>query len=148
MYEETLEKAHEELKRVDHLIYVSLKYTRTCDVLKNTINRLIACFDFIFEGYLQKAEEEHRIFEIPSSPMVRATEFKKLFPNDEKIAALVEYYILLRKINRAEYTKSNEFRRYVTMHLTIDNKDYNVDIDAVTQYYKDAKAYIEHLQSA
>ena len=38
---EKLEEAFEELKRVDHLIYVSLKYTRTTDVLKNVIDRMI-----------------------------------------------------------------------------------------------------------
>ena len=39
---ETLENAKEELKRVDHLIFVSLKYTRTVDVLLNVINRIIS----------------------------------------------------------------------------------------------------------
>ena len=31
----------EELKRVDHLVYVSLKYTRTVDVIRSIIDRLI-----------------------------------------------------------------------------------------------------------
>ena len=146
MYEERLENAYEELKRVDHLIYVSLKYTRTCDVLKNTVSRLIACLDFIFDCYLQKAEEQHKIFEIPQSPMIKAMEFKKLFQEDKQIEQMVNMYILLRKINRAEYKKSNEFRRYVTMHMTIDEKEVNLDIDTISQYYKDTKGYIEYIK--
>ena len=31
------DNAKQELKRADHLLYVTLKYTRTVDVIKNTI---------------------------------------------------------------------------------------------------------------
>ena len=36
-----LDKAKSELKRADHLIFVSLKYTRTVDVIRSIIERLI-----------------------------------------------------------------------------------------------------------
>ena len=45
--DDALYDAEKELKRVDHLIYVSLKYTRTVDVFKNIIKRLISTIDFI-----------------------------------------------------------------------------------------------------
>ena len=146
MLQEGLENAYEELKRVDHLIYVSLKYTRTCDVLKNVVNRHITCFDCLFEAFLAKAEQDNKIFEVPAAPVMKAQEFQKLFPGDEIIKEFVEFYLLLRKINRAEFTRSNEFRRYVTMHMTIDDDEVNVDIDVVTEYYKKTKEYIEHIK--
>ena len=61
---ELLKDAKEELKRVDHLIYVSLKYTRTVDVIRNVIDRLISSFDFVADGLLQKALDEKKIKEI------------------------------------------------------------------------------------
>ena len=36
-----LEDAKDELKRADHLVFISLKYTRTCDIIRNTIERII-----------------------------------------------------------------------------------------------------------
>ena len=39
-------EAKEELKRADHLLYVTLKYTRTADVIKNTIHRLLNAIDY------------------------------------------------------------------------------------------------------
>lgn len=146
MQDDALRNAYEELKRVDHLIYVSLKYTRTCDVLHNVIKRLITCFDCIFDGFLEQAEQENKIFEVPNAPVMKANEFKKLYEGDKVIAEFVTFYLYLRKINRIEYTKSNEFRRYVTMHMTIDDDECNVDIDLVTEYYKKAKEYIEHIK--
>ena len=41
MPKESIDKAKEELKRVDHLFFVSLKYTKTVDVIKSLIDRLI-----------------------------------------------------------------------------------------------------------
>ena len=43
---EALDNAKEELKRVDHLFYVSLKYTRTADMMRHLIERLINAFSF------------------------------------------------------------------------------------------------------
>ena len=40
------ESAEEELKRADHLLYVTLKYTRNVDVIKNIIKRLINAYDY------------------------------------------------------------------------------------------------------
>ena len=39
---EQLENTIEELKRVDHLFYVSLKYTRTVDMIKHVLERIIS----------------------------------------------------------------------------------------------------------
>ena len=47
---DTIEKAKEELKRADHLYYVSLKYTKTVDVIKSIIERLINAFDFTIDS--------------------------------------------------------------------------------------------------
>jgi hypothetical protein len=54
---EALDESKEELKRVDHLIYVSLKYTRTVDVLRNVVARLLAALDYallsLLPGFIQ-----------------------------------------------------------------------------------------------
>ena len=61
-----LEEAREELKRADHLIYVSLKYTRTVDVIKSVIDRLISCLDFVIDKLLDHAIDKKLISEKPS----------------------------------------------------------------------------------
>ena len=47
---ESFDEAIQELKRVDHLFWVSLKYTRTVDVIKHVIERLINCIGFGLEA--------------------------------------------------------------------------------------------------
>ena len=57
---EFLAEAREELKRVEHIIYVSLKYTRTVDVLRNALNRLVSLFDFLIEVLVEHAKKEKK----------------------------------------------------------------------------------------
>ncbi len=47
---ESLDNAVRELRKVDHLVFVSLKYTRTVDVLKHIIKRMISAFDFMMDA--------------------------------------------------------------------------------------------------
>ena len=42
----------------DHLLYVSLKYTKTCDVIINLLLRWHAMIDLAFERLIDKAKNE------------------------------------------------------------------------------------------
>ena len=96
--EEAFRNAVEELKRVDHLIYVSLKYTRTVDVIKNTINRIINCFDFGMESLLLYAKEKKIIGDIPPIPALKCELLEKVFKNNKELLDYLKFYLELRKI--------------------------------------------------
>jgi len=136
-----LEDAREELKRADHLIYVSLKYTRTVDVIKNLIERLISCIDFVIEGLLDHAIEQKMISEKPANIGLKCNTLKKVF--GEKVEAMVALYLHLRKVSRAEYKKSSEYRRHVTMTATTDEGVFLIDIDKSKELYLQVKQFVE-----
>ncbi|MFW5746205.1 MAG: hypothetical protein ACOCWQ_01495 [Nanoarchaeota archaeon] len=148
MFDEDLnayEKAENELKRIDHLIYVSLKYTRTVDVMRNIVERMLNAFNFIFEDLLARAEKEGAIFEIPAAPKLQCNILKKLYGDDEKFLEYIEFYLLLRRFKNAEYTARQEFRRYVTMTATFANGDVRtLDIDTITDYYHTMKEFVSY----
>ncbi len=56
----SLDNALRELRKVDHLIYVSLKYTRTVDVLKHIIKRMISAFDFMMDALLINLKQKKK----------------------------------------------------------------------------------------
>lgn len=145
MEDDYLENAKEELKRVDHLIYVSLKYTRTCDVFKNIIERLISAIEFGIDAILQRLEEEKKIFEAPTQPGAKCNAVKD-HVRDEKILQMIEFYLLLRQMKRADFSREREYRRHVTMTMVIEGKSTEVNIDSITQFYKDAKAHLEYVE--
>jgi hypothetical protein len=142
---EALDEAKNELKRADHLIFVSLKYTRTCDVFKSIIERLINSIDWMLIAILKKLKEESKIKEIPPQPGMKCSEIKKHI-DDEKILEMIDFYLLLRKISRAEFTRAREYRRHVTMTVCVDEEDKEINIDSVTDNYKKTKEYLEYIE--
>ena len=137
-------EAREELKRVDHLIFVSLKYTRTVDVLKSVLKRLINCFECIINGALGEALEERKISTMPQAPIKKCSALRELYPG--KYDELIDFFLFLRKVYRAEYDKINEFRRHVAFIAhTDDEGNVEVNIDVVTEYYRKAQKILEEI---
>lgn len=143
---EALDNAREELKRVDHLFWVSLKYTRTADMMRHLIERLISTFSFGIESLLKYAKDKNKIDKIPNNPAMDSELVVKTF-TDEELLGYMELYLRLRKIIRADYTKREEFRRHVTMTCTIDNNEIvEVNIDILKEYYETAKNFIDYVE--
>ena len=96
---EYLLESREELKRLEHIIYVSLKYTRTVDVIVNALNRMVSTFDLIIEAFLEKAKEEGLITELPKSPALRANRLVELYPEDKELERYLSFYAFLKTLN-------------------------------------------------
>ena len=143
---EALDNAKEELKRVDHLFYVSLKYTRTADMMRHMIERLINAFSFGTESLLKCAKEQKKIGEVPTNPKISAELLMKTFP-DEETRKYMNLYLKLRKVIRADYTRREEFRRHVTMTCTIDNGEIvEINIDILKEHYEAAKKFVDYVE--
>lgn len=140
---ESFEMAVQELKRVDHLFWVSLKYTRTVDVIKHVIDRLISCIGYGLESLLKYAKEKKLITAIPENAGLRCNLLKKTFPDNEELIDYINFYLKLRKLSKAEYIRREEFRRHVTMIATIDKSEVvEVSIDSLKDDYNKTKNFI------
>ncbi|MFH1511616.1 MAG: hypothetical protein ABIF10_08050 [Candidatus Woesearchaeota archaeon] len=143
---ESLGEAKEELKRADHLIYVSLKYTRSVDVIRSTIERLINTYEIIVKSVLVRAKERKLIASIPMSPGIQAEIVRDLYSDDETITNYIQFYLLLRRMYKGKYTRAREFRRNVTMTVEVDKKQVEVNIDIITEYYKRSLAFLDYVR--
>ncbi|MGV8168995.1 MAG: hypothetical protein ACP5N3_02970 [Candidatus Nanoarchaeia archaeon] len=133
---ESLDDAKEELKRVDHLIYVSLKYTRTIDIFLNALGRMIEAYEFMFDALLKHAVEQKRIKEVPKTPIEKGNLVKELYADDEQVQKNVDLFFLMRKLQKAQsHAKEQEYRRHVTMRTMVDGKEEVIDIDVITEHY-------------
>ena len=140
---ESFDLAVQELKRVDHLFWVSLKYTRTVDVIKHVIDRLINCIGYGLEALLKYAKEKKLIAAIPENAGLRCELLKKTFPENTELIDYINFYVILRKLSKAEFTIREEFRRHVTMIATIDKGEVvEVSIDTLKQDYDKTRTFI------
>ena len=145
MLEDVEESAREELKRADHLIYVSLKYTRTADVIKNTVKRLISAMDFVIADILKYLKtKKKRVKVIPELPKLRADLLHTLsaeFQDD------IHFYYLLKSIDKAEYSKKEEFRKNVALLAHLSPKEtLEVNMALLTEYYKHTVDFVKRAE--
>jgi hypothetical protein len=141
---ESYELAVQELKRVDHLFWVSLKYTRTVDMIKHVIDRLISCIGYGLESLLKYLKERKKISEIPENAGLRCEILKKIYHDDPVLTDYINFYIKLRKLSLARYTKREEFRRHVTMIATIDKGEVvEVCIDSLKEDFEKTKLFVK-----
>ena len=141
---ENLEEAHEELKRLEHIIYASLKYTRTVDVLINALNRLINIFDLIIEALLEKSVEEGLLPVLPKSPALRSNKLAQLYEDDEQLQKFLSFYIFIRNVLNSPYSKRQEYRRHVTLIVKMDKCTAEVDSDNLINCEKFAHKFFEY----
>ena len=138
---ESYKQSVEEFKRVDHLYYVTLKYTRTVDVLRSVIERMISTFEQGIDAVLKCMKEEKIIDEIPTNPVGKSQLMHEKC-NDNELRGYLDLYLKMRKIMRAEYSKREEFRRHVTMITQLEGETINIDIDLLKEYYDITKNFL------
>ncbi|PIY60566.1 hypothetical protein COY95_01120 [Candidatus Woesearchaeota archaeon CG_4_10_14_0_8_um_filter_47_5] len=143
---ESLYLSKEELMRADHLLFVSLKYTRTVDVIKSVIERLISTYDFGILALLKHAQGNNKVSEIPTEPLARTALIKKTYPYDNVLHDYLNFYIMLRRISKANFSKLNEYRRHVTMLVTLDTEVIEINLDSIKEDYEKTTAFVEFVE--
>lgn len=144
---ESLDESRKELKRAEHLIYVSLKYTRTVDVIKNVVERLINAYDFGMDALFKLAKEQDLIEAVPSAPLLKVESLKNIFSEDKNLSNYLNLYLLFRKINKAKFNRAREYRRHVTMTAFLDEGEVEISIDIISEYYEKTHEFIAYCES-
>jgi hypothetical protein len=146
MAEEAIQNALQELKRADHSIAVSLKYTRTVDVIKSIIERLINTISFALDALLRHAKEQKKIAEVPSLPRIKVEEIRRLYAADRTILDVCDFFLLLRRIDKAKFGRTQEYRRHVTMTAHLDDgESVEITIDIISDYFERTKEFLNYV---
>jgi hypothetical protein len=144
--EDYLERLRNELKRVEHLFYVSLKYTRTVDVIRSVLERLMNALDIGIEAMLVKTKKRRKKLEVPEQPRKKCELAKEIFAEDAKLIKFVDFYLEMRDIFQAKYDKRDEYRRNVTMTSMLEpGKIVEVNIDLLEEYYHKTLEFAEYV---
>ncbi len=146
MSEDALESATRELKRADHSIAVSLKYTRTVDVIKSIVQRLINTAAFSLDALLILSKSQKKIDELPQLPRMKVELARKLYGDDPFVIDMCDFFLLLRRIDKAKFTRAQEYRRHVTMTATLDTGEtVQITIDIISDYFERTKEFLNHV---
>ncbi|MGY4884548.1 MAG: hypothetical protein ACP5NZ_03135 [Nanobdellota archaeon] len=137
-----MEEIIQEKISADHLLYVSLKYTKTCDVIKNLILRWRKMIETAIEEILKHAKKKKKISAISSSPLGKIEEVKKLFKKEKNFLEVIEMYEMFRKIDELRTERIGEFRKNVALRIFYQGKEINVDLEKLKDYAEKLEKFI------
>jgi hypothetical protein len=126
----------------DHLLYVSLKYTKTCDVIINLILRWRGVIDRGIDNILDHAKKRQKISAIPTNPAGKIAEARKLFRKNKEFQETLDVYEMFRKIEELRKEKIGEFRKNVTLKVIYRGKEVNINLDQLKIYAEMLEKFI------
>ncbi len=126
----------------DHLLYVSLKYTKTCDVIMNLIFRWKRMIETSIDKILQRAKKKKKISAISTNPLGRIEQVKKLFKKDKNFQEVIELYKMFRKIKELRTERIGEFRKNVTLTIFYQGKEIPVNLEKLKEYAEMLEKFI------
>jgi len=129
-----MEKIIQEKISADHLLYVSLKYTKTCDVIKNLLLRWGQMIETSLDAVLERALENKKIKEIPANPVGKIEEIRKLFSDNKDFLKVMDLYVMIRKIESLRTERIGEFRKNVNLRIFYRGKELNVNLEQLKIY--------------
>ncbi|MBT3405413.1 hypothetical protein HN832_01325 [archaeon] len=129
-----MEELIQEKISADHLLYVSLKYTKTCDVIKNLLLRWTKMIETGIDSMLEHAKEKGKITLINTNPLGRIEATRKLFKKDKNMQKTLDEYMMFRKINDLKCDRIGEFRKNVNLRVYFRGKEVNVDLEKLKEY--------------
>jgi hypothetical protein len=137
-------KAQKEMVRVDHLIFVSLKYSRTVDVIKSVVKRIISTFDIAMTCALESKLKGEELKNALHGPKTMRDAMRKEFPETKEF---IKFYKFLRELDKAKVkARLNEFRRHVTLVADVAGEEQHVKIETVEEYFEKTKEFVDLLK--
>jgi hypothetical protein len=126
----------------DHLLYVSLKYTKTCDVILNLMLRWRKMIETSIDAILRHSKKKKKISIIPENNVKKIEVIKKLFKKDKDFLEVIEFYEMLRKIEELRRERIGEFRKNVNLRIFYRGEEINVNLEKLKEYAENLEKFI------
>jgi len=129
------------LKRIDHLIFVTLKYTRTADIIRTILGKFILTLDHQTEKYYLVQLERGKVKDIPPVPLMRMKKLEQIHTKDPKVKDMVDFYVQLKAIYNADFKAKEEYRK----NVTLVTKGKEINIAMLKGYVDTTRDYVNYI---
>jgi len=126
----------------DHLLYVSLKYTKTCDVIYNLLLRWRKMISTSIDALLRHAKVKGRIKEVPENNVRKIEQMRITFKRDKNFKEVIKFYEMLRKIESLRTERIGEFRKNVSLKISYKGEIVEVNLEKLKEYAEMLEKFI------
>lgn len=137
-----MEEIIQEKISADHLLYVSLKYTKTCDVIMNLLLRWRKMIDTCIDQVLKKAKKDKKITEVSENAIGKIKQIKELFEKDPEYIKVIDFFMMLRKLEELKTERIGEFRKNVALKIQFRGEEVNVNLEQLKIYAEMLEKFI------
>ena len=141
-----MEKIIKEKISADHLLYVSLKYTKTCDVIINLLLRWKIMIELGMDLLVERAKKEKKWKPVSEGPRAKLVQLKKIYANEPIVSEVLDMYELFRDIENLEKVRESEFRKGVNLKVTYKGQVVNVNLDKLKECSQVLEKFISYLK--
>ena len=137
-----MEEIIKEKISADHLLYVSLKYTKTCDVITNLILRWSKMIETCIDEILKHAKKKKKVASVSSNPVGKIEQIRKLFKKDPDFLKVIDLYEMFRKIRDLRTERIGEFRKNVNLKVFYRGKEIDINLFQLKIYAEMLEKFI------
>ena len=130
----------------DHLLYVSLKYTKTCDVIINLLSRGKSMIDGGMNRLVDRAKKEKKGKPVADAPRAKLVQLKKIYENTPIIMQTLKIYELFRDLEILEKIRENEFRKGVNLKVIYKGETININLIQLKEYADILEKFISSIK--
>ena len=141
-----MEKIIKEKISADHLLYVSLKYTKTTEVIQNLILRWDSMIEYSFEKLMNHAKKKKMLKSIPTSPKPRLELLRETFKDEKEVIDTLDLHEMFRRIEHLTKESEGEFRKNVALKINYRGDVVRVDLEKLKEYSLILERFINYLK--
>lgn len=126
----------------DHLLYVSLKYTKTCDVIANLLLRWAKMIETSMDSILAHAKAKKKISVIPTNPVQRVDKVREIMKKEKDFLEVMDLYEMFRRVGTLRTERIGEFRKNVNLRVFYQGKEININLEQLKIYAEKLEKFI------
>lgn len=130
----------------DHLLYVSMKYTKTCDVILNLVARWKSMMEMCFDALIKKSFDEGQIKMMPNSPKQKIEFMKLYFKKQKAVQETIPTYIFFKRVPELPKTRIGEFRKNVSLKITDGQNTVDINLEKLKEYSELLERFISEVK--
>ena len=143
---EEIRDLHRNLNSIEHMIYVSCKFTRTTEMLKKVMGAILGGYEHFFEvGYAFYVSESGQYVE-GGTIFNKIALLKDYFFNAGIEIELSDYFILKRLL-LSEFECVGEYRKNLALIAYIDGEEYTVNVAKLLEFFNKLKGICNDLSN-
>lgn len=124
-----------DLNTLEHMIYVSCKFTRTTEMLRKVMEQMVSTYENFFGIAYQVLLDENSLSGDMSDRIHMLTQ---ILVERGVVADLSEYF-LLKRLLMSEFECMGEYRRNLSLVAFVDGEEYLINVPKLLDFFENIK---------